>query len=193
MNNKTLGQPDNYHARDAKEIASRALALFGVIGVAFGAPRKDVISWLKEENLWDKLSPYELAYLSAKKPTRKQTINFSWESEALIVLLWALAKVEKIPEPDEQCDTSLFQKIMPPYSNVAVEEFVSSAERRAAECLLDMAGKIMQLHILARQAKYYSKQISQKIDIEIIQERHHAINWVVGYEGLPWDEVTTDT
>jgi hypothetical protein len=31
------------------------------------------------------------------------------------------------------------------------------------------------------------------IDIEIVQERHHAINWVTGYDGLPWDEVTTDT
>jgi hypothetical protein len=31
------------------------------------------------------------------------------------------------------------------------------------------------------------------VDIEIIQERHHAINWVIGYEGLSWDEVTTDT
>ena len=25
------------------------------------------------------------------------------------------------------------------------------------------------------------------------QERHHAINWVIGYDGLAWDDVTTDT
>jgi hypothetical protein len=31
------------------------------------------------------------------------------------------------------------------------------------------------------------------IDIEIVQERHHAINWITEYDGLPWDEVTTDT
>ena len=31
------------------------------------------------------------------------------------------------------------------------------------------------------------------IDIESAQERHHAIKWITGYEGLPWDEVTTDT
>jgi hypothetical protein len=31
------------------------------------------------------------------------------------------------------------------------------------------------------------------VDLEIVQERHHAINWVIGYDGAPWDEVTTDT
>jgi hypothetical protein len=31
------------------------------------------------------------------------------------------------------------------------------------------------------------------IDIEIVQERHHAINWITECDGLPWDEVTTDT
>lgn len=30
-------------------------------------------------------------------------------------------------------------------------------------------------------------------DIEVIQERHHAINWLVGYETQSWSEITTDT
>ena len=35
--------------------------------------------------------------------------------------------------------------------------------------------------------------IEIEIEIEIVQERHHAIKWITGYEGLPWDEVATDT
>ena len=31
------------------------------------------------------------------------------------------------------------------------------------------------------------------INIEVVQGRHHEINGITGYEGLPWDEVTTDT
>jgi hypothetical protein len=31
------------------------------------------------------------------------------------------------------------------------------------------------------------------VNIEIIQERHRAINWVNGYDSAPWDEVTSDT
>jgi hypothetical protein len=76
--------------RDAPTIALRALALFGVVGLALGAPRNDILDWLKTEKLWDELSPKELAYVSAEKPTRKQKIDATWWSERLIVLLWAL-------------------------------------------------------------------------------------------------------
>ncbi|MEY2943079.1 MAG: hypothetical protein RLY97_1093, partial [Pseudomonadota bacterium] len=33
----------------------------------------------------------------------------------------------------------------------------------------------------------------ERVSLGIIQERHHAINWIIGYDGLDWDEVTTDT
>ena len=92
--------------RDCQEIARRSLALFGVFGLALGAPRNDIINWLKDEGLWNELSPTELAYLLAQVHTEKQTVDASWRSEALIVLLWAIQKVEKLPAPNEQCDTS---------------------------------------------------------------------------------------
>ena len=193
MAKKILDRSNSNKVRDAKDIAFRILALFGVVGVAFGAPRKDVISWLKDESLWIKLEPSEVLYLSMKRPTRKHSINASWKSEALIVLLWALSKVEKLPEPNEQCDTSLFQRLLPPYSTETVEEFVSRAKRRSDTCLVEMADNIKKMHWTIRNAKSHAERVSQKIDIEIIQERHLAINWVIGYEGLPWDEVTTDT
>ena len=56
-----------------------------------------------------------------------------------------------------------------------------------------MANELMHLHWQARDARIHSKPTPPHVNIEIIQERHHAINWVIGYEGLPWDEVTTDT
>lgn len=49
------------------------------------------------------------------------------------------------------------------------------------------------LHWEARNAILKGLNTSLSIDIEIIQERHHAINWLIGYDGLDWDEVTTDT
>jgi hypothetical protein len=72
--------------RDSCVIAKRALALFGAVGLSLGAPRRNIIDWLKAENLWDELSPVELAYVSAKRPTSKQQINASWWSERLTVL-----------------------------------------------------------------------------------------------------------
>ena len=85
------------HVRGAAEIARRALTLFGAIGISFGPPRRDIVTWLKEEGLWDELSPSELAYVSTELPTKKQKIDTSWKSEGLIVLLWVLEKVERLP------------------------------------------------------------------------------------------------
>lgn len=129
----------------------------------------------------------------SERPTRKQLIDASWQSEALIVLLWALEKVEDLPPANTQCDTSLFQKLLPPYADMSVKDFVRLAIRRSDEALTDMADMILNLHANARYAANHDRVASPGIDIEIVQERHRAINWVIGYEGLPWDQVTTDT
>jgi len=179
--------------RDAKDIARRTLALFATVGLALGASREEITSWLREEGLWDELSPSELAYVSAENPTEKQGIDASWRSEALLLLLWALGKIDTLPPPNAQCDSALFQELLPPYALVSVTEFISSAQRRDDEVLLDMADKLLDFHWEARDAKFRGRPIPPHLDIEIIQERHHAINWVIGYDGLPWDEVTTDT
>lgn len=179
--------------RDCQEIARRSLALFGVVGIALGAPRNDIIDWLRDETLWDELSPAEMAYVLAQGDTEKETINATWRSEALIVLLWALRRIEKLPAPNEQCDTYIFQELLPPFAEMSAAQFVASAECRSEKALQDMADEVMHLHWQARDAQIHSKPPPPDVNIEIIQERHHAINWVIGYEGLPWDEVTTDT
>ena len=186
-------EPLEDNVRDSQEIARRSLALFGVVGIALGASRNDIVGWLKDEALWEELSPTELSYVLAQEPIEKQTIDASWMSEALIVLLWALRKVEKLPAPNEQCDTSIFQELLPPFAEMSAAQFITSAERRSETALQDMAEELMHLHWQARDAQIHSKPIPSHVNIEIVQERHHAINWVIGYDGLPWDEVTTDT
>ncbi len=59
--------------------------------------------------------------------------------------------------------------------------------------LTDMARDLLDLHWHARDGKLNNRPPRRPVDIEIVQERHHAINWVTGYCSLPWDEVTTDT
>lgn len=193
MNAADLDDLPPDEVRDAKDIARRALALFSTVGLALGAPRDDVMPWLRAENIWDELSPRELAFVSAQEAPEKERIDASWKSEALIVLLWALGKIDNLPAPNAQCDTSLFQNLLPPYADVSVAEFISSAARRPDSVLLNMADELMNFHWEARDAKLNARPCPLDLDIEIIQERHHAINWVIGYDGLPWDEITTDT
>lgn len=97
------------------------------------------------------------------------------------------------PATADQCDTSIFQRILPPYAEISEEEFVETATRRSDEELLLQAETCMNLHAEYRAAARGDRQPRLPVDGGIIQERHHAINWVIGYEGLAWDFVTTDT
>ena len=182
-------QPDEI--RSALEIARRALTLFGVVAVALGADRGEIISWLKENGLFEELSPREARFVDDPTPSKQQVVDASWYSERLVVLLWALDLVS-MPLADEQCDTGLFQKILPPYAEIGESDFIKSAKLRNEEELIDMADRILDQHWEARDAKIHDRE-PRGVDLGIIQERHHAISWVIGYDGLPWDSVTTDT
>lgn len=182
-----------YQVRTSQEIATRALTLFGVVALGLGASREKIIPWLRDEGLCEALTPRERELVDSETPTQKQLINASWQSEALLVLLWVLRKVDDLPPGNVQCDTALFRQLMPPYADILVKDFVRLARRRSDEELTNQAILIQEMHWKARDAAIHGTAAPQEIDIEIVQERHHAINWVIGYERLSWDEVTTDT
>jgi len=186
------GSPPD-EVRTAKEVAIRSIALFAVIGLAFGAERPTVLDWLSENNLWSELAPSEAGFIDTPTPSQKQIVNSGWLSERLVVLLWALGAVKQLPPANEQCDTAVFQEILPPFAAVSVPQFISSAGLRSDEELIAMADAILDLHWEARDAKLKGREPLKPVDIEVIQERHHAINWVIGYDGSDWDEVTSDT
>lgn len=96
MNDAESGVDDEI--RPAQEVARRALALFAVVGTALGVPRDEVISWLRTEGLWGALTPHEVAYLELPNPPRKAHVNFGWQTERLMVLLWALGEVQELPD-----------------------------------------------------------------------------------------------
>ncbi len=177
--------------RTAAEVAARALALFAPVRVALGASRENALEWVAQNPQTVALTEWEGQYLANPEPDRQQSINFSWQSERLLVLLWALGRME-LPPPDEQCDTGVFRTILPPYAKIEPASFIADARIRPDKELSAQAGAFLDLHWKARDGHLNNRR-SDDIDIGIVQERHHAINWVIGYCGLPWDEVTTDT
>lgn len=109
------------------------------------------------------------------------------------MLVWALQLIEQVPPADKQCDTSVLQKVLPPYADISVRLFIDLAKLRSRDDLLAFADESLRLHWEARDAKLSKRAVRQPVDIEIVQERHRAINWIIGYDGSSWDEVTADT
>lgn len=179
--------------RSAQEIARRALALFGVYGLSTKSPREDILAWLNDTKLWDELSPRELLFATSAQPTRQQSIDASWRSEGLVVLLWAIEMVEELPPPHVQCDTAMFQKLLPPFVEVSEEDFITGAARRSETDLNEMADVLLDLHWQSRDPGSRARRPPPYPDQGIARERQHAINWVIGYGGDAWDDVATDT
>ena len=187
------GDVEADEVRSAEDVALRAIVLFSVVGLAFGAERSVVLEWLSDNDLWGELAPSEAGFIDTPVPSRKQITNGGWLSERLIMLLWALGAVEQLPAANEQCDVAVFQNLLPPFAPMSVKEFVNMAKLRPEAELIAMADATLRLHWEARDARRRERTPRTLVDMEVIQERHHAINWVIGYDGSPWDEVTADT
>lgn len=177
------------------EVVNRALALGAVVAVSFGAPRDEILAWLDETELVAALTPAERAFLDCDMPADTQINNMSWQSERLTLLLWALGKIDTLPPTDAQCNIDLLERILPPYGDQSISEFRRTARLRTEDELFDLAIQLQAQHALARQRATNPgyRPTEPAVDIEIIQERHHAINWLVGYSADNWDDVTTDT
>ena len=178
--------------RSAEEIAKRALVLASLISVVFeGQSISTTIEWLKHENLWSELVPSDLAFINDPS-NQKLKINLSWRSEALVVLLWSINKLSSLPALTEQCDTTAIRNavIAPPNST---KEFIASAKLRSEEEIGNEYEVVYESHWSVRDAQISKKKIPNNLEPGVVYERHFGFNYVTGYDGLPWDEITTDT
>jgi Domain of unknown function (DUF4272) len=100
-----------------------------------------------------------------------------------------------LPPTNAQCNIDLLERILPPYGDQSISDFRLTARLRTEDEFFDVAIQLQEQHALARQRATNPgyKPAEPVVDLEIIQERHHAINWLVGYSGDNWDDVTTDT
>lgn len=177
--------------RSAEEIAKRALTMAAVVSCAYGASKPDVIDWLKQEDLWQAVTPAEQEFLE-RETSEQVRCNFTWKVEALVPLLWAIGKLDGLPGVGEQCDTEPIKKavVWPPNSTGA---FIRSAELRDEEEIGREYEKVYEAHWKARDAKLNGRPVPRGINAGVVYERHYGFNWLRGYMGQPWDEITTDT
>lgn len=168
-------------------VAQRTLCIFAMTALAFGAEKSDIEQWLDAENLLNSLTPRESQFLlDFPNVSEKTIIEMTWQVEALVVLIWALQLVDSLPPKTQQVDTAILTSLLPPFSDVSVSEFITHARLRNEQELFKMAVYLQDQHGRAR------TQHSIEI-IEVLQERHRAINWIVGYCQQSWEDCNTDT
>ena len=178
--------------RSEEELGKRIVCLFCVSGSAFHIGDSVYKNYLKEHHFWDDLSPDELAFLSVDEPSRKQVIQFTWRCEALVLLMWAAGKFDELPIPRKQSDTGdIISRF--PLINESPLPFLRTIHLRSKSEILDQSDLIYRLHWATRQAHIDRQPPPSDLNPGVIEEWHHAINWLTCYDDLEWDDVSTDT
>jgi hypothetical protein len=177
--------------RAADEVATRALILGALTSVVVRASKAELIAWLKREKLWRATTPMERKYLLERASVRRR-IALSWKIEALVPLLWAMNKIQRMPGLGQQCDPAMLQRavVPPPHPT---RQYIASASLRSAAEISAAYEKVYQAHWKVRDAQLRNKPSARRLDPEVVQERHYGFNWLMGSMHQPWDDVTTDT
>lgn len=177
--------------RTAKETAKRAIVLYCIAGLGHGADRDVVTDWLKEEDLWQSVTPAERETYFMADLSDRSKIQATWKIEAVWTLLWALGKIERIEFPTTICDTELIQSLMPRLDGTT-DRFIEEADLRDTHTILDATDLIYRIHWAVRDAQLNGLQVPAQLDPDVVQERHYTLNWLIFY-AEHWDDVTTDT
>jgi len=183
---------DHDQPRSAFEIARRALVLHCVIAASHGVSKDDISQWLKTEGLYDELSPWERKFIEAAENTKRDIIQATWRVEAQVALLWSIKKIDLLDNLGEQCNTRPLVDAMPDLFS-STGAFIESASLRDQEEIEEEYERIYDIHWKVRNAERTGVSTEIKYNSGVVQERHYAMNWITGYCGQAWDEITTDT
>jgi hypothetical protein len=183
--------------RSAPEVARRAMALFVVAlrAESLMCPELAVAELREKRPLaFRALTPKECLFVNDEAPDQQQITNFVWRYEAVWLLAWTIGLVEVLCYPSETCDVDVLSKT---FLESDEEALVKNAKLLPTETLLDALDLHFRLHWLVRQRQDGKKPDGETggNDLEpgIVLERHHALNWLVQYEGAEWDDVQTPT
>ena len=125
-----------------------------------------------------------------KFPSQHDRIQFTWRHEAAWTLLWALGFVAELGKPDQICDVEFAASTM---AERTASQFIEDSELRPIANILDEADLIYRYHWAVRNARIKGQQVPAALDPGVTEERHYALNWLIGSNEQTWDDVTTDT
>ena len=177
--------------RPPKEIAQRLVSCtICAVGGETG-DRALVRRLLVDFQAEDLLSPNEKAFIETKIDVQQDRLQFSWQYERSWVLLWALGYIEKLEYPPKICEVP---KLVDLIKGRSIAQIVREANPRSRREILDEADLIYRLHWAVVEQRVNGKiEVPREVEKGVVQERHAALNWLIGYMGQTWDDISTDT
>jgi len=185
--------------RAPDEIAARAFALLAV-AVRAESLNETMNSGepLTPDELFQRLpaaqaalTPNERDFMATAQPSEEAIAKFGWRYEAAYLLEWALGLVDTLPFPDAICDVPLTSRVLLQAGDL--QGALHAARMRPDSEILDALDQHYRLHWIVRQAQVQQQPAPAGLNADVLMERHHALNWLVRFEGNDWDDVDTPT
>lgn len=184
--------------RSVDEIARRAIALCisanFAIDVANAETKKEIRASKKFfEKLLDSYKVRNDLSESEKKlfetMDKNLAIQISWQFEGLVILYWALGILQDISYPNVLTNPQVLSSILSEAKTYI--EFVNRCELRNVHEILDLADLTYRYDWYCVDAKLNNVDLGDKLNPEIVLERHRALNWLI--QNANWDDVNIDT
>jgi len=165
------------------------MCLFAVSKAGIDGTTDTASDLIERWDLTAALTPRERSFLETDPMSERDRIQYSWRCEALTPLMWATGLIDELPFPDDCFDFSYLSDFW-----VTIPSgFWEGVGLRPVGEILDQADLIYRLHWATRDAELNGKVPPAGLHPGVVMERHHALNWLIGYTEADWDDVTTDT
>lgn len=189
--------PGNEDFRDPYEVGCRLLILYNIAyAVHHLEDREKIVDWFKQENLWEKVSEKERAFLVGKKPEQRDLMNLSWGLEGALTLGWTLNLTDTLHEIDRDETNEEMKAFV-----AAIPAMYGKTQPFLAKLAYRSLEQVYEENLVNELATTYFRDLfielgedETAINRMVSYERHKTLNWVrqFGAEG-DWDEVDTST
>jgi len=185
-----IEREDETTLRTRDAVVERAIALM-IVAVKGEGLEQEVVDKIRTQFGADAFfSPKEKTFVLQTAPSKSDRVQFSWRYECIGVMHWALGYVAELRKPDAVVDAGEMVKIL---EERGANGYRAGAKLRSTAAILDEADLIYRYDWACVDARYNKRPAPKGIDCGIVVERHHALNWLIGYMGQAWDDVSTDT
>ena len=180
--------------RSPEDILRRMLALFVVAirAESLTSETPIVVADLQKRfpPAFTDLTEAERAFLAKDAPTEQEITQFLWRYECILVLQWALGLQDALPFADAICDVASISSTV---IDRGTDGLRKQPTARAGGEMLDALDLHYRLHWASRQALLKKTPVPADLNDSVLQERHHALNWLIRFEDRDWDDVDTPT
>ncbi|MFZ6644918.1 DUF4272 domain-containing protein [Undibacterium sp. TJN25] len=192
--------------RSSDDVLLRIVALWCVSGAAEAILASDSTglerfrNYIVQRDIAGWLSAREHAFLFGAAPEgdegMRQCAVFAQCRESMFFLGWCAGLVKKIDLPGGPSSLKALLALLPQQMDAQdpLARLQQAVRLRPKREILGWVDLLYRLHWAVRHANLIGKTVPGSLDAAVVQEWHHAVNWIIGYDDEDdWDLVGTDT